>query len=492
MTCMAQEFDMLIGGHKCQAQNGATLEVLNPATNEVVAEIPAATPGDVEAAVAAAQAAHEAGEWRNTPPAARGQVLLKAASLITDRAAEFARTETMDVGKPIVESEAFDIPMAADHLAYYGHLVVDLLGETIPVMPGVFDYTLREPMGVVGEIIPWNFPCVLACRKLGPSLAAGNCVVLKPSTWAPLTTLMLADVFAEAGLPPGVLNIISGRGDTVGEALTAHPAVHKVSFTGSTEVGCMIMRHASEEAKCVGLEMGGKSPAVVLADADIDAAVAGILFGAFLNQGECCCAATRVCIDESVHDEFVAKFVARTRQIAMGDPMDRSTKLGPLVHPDHWHSVSSYIQRGIDEGATLLCGGPDRPAGFARGNYLPCTVFDEVTPEMTVYREEIFGPVLTITSFRGVEALAAAANDTDYGLAASIWTTDLRHAHNLAARIAAGTVWLNVHNFVFSQAPYGGYKRSGLGRELGREGLLAYTETKNVIAWLGEEPFDWY
>lgn len=489
---MAEKFDMLIDGQKCQASDGATLEVLNPATNEVLAEIPAATPEDVQRAIGAASAAHAKGEWAGMTPGARGDVLLKAAEIITARAEEFARMETADVGKPIVESQAFDIPMAADHLGYYGRLAVDLVGETIPTMAGVFDYTLREPMGVVGEIIPWNFPCVLACRKLGPSLAAGNCVVIKPATWAPLTTLMLADVFAEAGLPAGVLNIVSGTGSTVGQAITDHPAVHKVSFTGSTEVGCMIMQRASGEAKGVSLEMGGKSPAVVLADADIDGAVEGVLFGAFLNQGECCCAATRVCIDSSVHDEFVAKLVAKTKAIKVGDPMDPDVKMGPLVHPDHWDRVSRYIQCGIDEGATLLCGGPDKPQGLEKGNYIAPTVFGNVTPDMTIYREEIFGPVLTITAFDGVEALVEAANDTDYGLAASIWTRDLRNAHTIASRIAAGTVWLNVHNFVFSQAPYGGYKQSGLGRELGREGLLAYTETKNVIAWLGEQPFAWY
>ena len=489
---MADRVDMFINGQKCQASDGATLEVLNPATNELLAQVPAGTAEDVQQAVGAATEAHESGEWRSMPAADRGSVLLKAAEIITSRADEFARMETMDVGKPIIESEAFDIPMAAEHLTYYGRLVVDLLGETIPAMPGVLDYTLREPMGVIGGIIPWNFPCVLACRKLGPALAAGNCVVIKPATWAPLTTLMLADVFQEAGLPSGVLNIVSGSGETVGAALTDHPAVRKVSFTGSTEVGCTIMRRASDEAKCVSLEMGGKSPAVVLADADIDGAVEGITFGAFLAQGECCCAATRVCIDASVHDEFVEKFVAKTKAIQVGDPLDPDTKMGPLVHREHWQSVSDYIKKGVDEGATILCGGPDKPTGLEAGNYLSPTIFANVTPDMTIYREEIFGPVITITAFEGIDALAQAANDTDYGLAASIWTQDLRDAHNLAAQIAAGTIWLNVHNFVFSQAPYGGYKQSGIGRELGREGLLAYTETKNVIAWLADEPFAWY
>jgi aldehyde dehydrogenase (NAD+) len=483
---------MFIGGEKVQAGDGKTLDVINPATDEVFATVPAGSSADVEAAVQAAKQAHESAAWRGMSAAQRSAVLLKAADIIEARADEFIRVETLDTGKPIIESRAFDIPMAVDHLRYYGNLVVDILGETIPTMPEILDYTVREPIGVIGEITPWNFPCVLACRKLGPSLAAGNTVVLKPATWAPLTTLMLADVFMEAGLPAGTLNIVSGTGGAVGEALTRHPAVHKVSFTGSTEVGCIVMRGAAEDLKCVSLEMGGKSPAVVFADADIDAAVEGIMFGAFLNQGECCCAATRICIDESIHDEFVKRFVARTAQIVVGDPLDEATKMGAIIHPEHWQKVSQYIQKGIDEGATLLLGGPDKPAGLERGNFIPCTVFSDVTPEMTIYREEIFGPVITITPFQGYDALIEAANDTEYGLAASVWTTGLSNAHNAAAQIVAGTLWVNVHNFVFSQAPYGGYKQSGLGRELGREGLYAYTETKNVVAWIGNKPFTWY
>lgn len=483
---------MFINGELCASESGETLTVMNPATAAPLAEIPAGTEADVNRSVASARAAFDTEVWSGLPPAARGEALLKLADALQDHAEELAVLESTDVGKPIVESRAFDIPMAIDHLRYYGHLAADILGDTIPVAAPVLDYTLKEPMGVVGEIIPWNFPLVLACRKLGPALAAGNSVVLKAATWAPLTTLKLGELTAEAGLPAGVVNVLSGSGSVVGDAIVRHPAVHKVSFTGSSEVGCGIMECCAASAKSVSLEMGGKSPAVVLADADLDGAVAGILFGVFLNQGECCCAATRILVHESLHDEFTAKFVAAAQAIRVGHPLDEATKMGPLVTQEHWDTVSRYVQSGLDEGAKLLCGGPGKPAGLEQGYYLAPTVFDEVAPALKIYREEIFGPVVTITSFRNFNEAAEMANDSHYGLAASIWTTNLRDGHVMAQRIKAGTVWLNVHNFVFSTAPYGGYKLSGIGRELGRQGLEAFLETKNVMVWLGEGPFEWY
>lgn len=485
-------YSMFINGEPCPSESGQTMVVVNPATEEPLAAIPAGTAADVERAVAAAKAAFDTEVWCGMPPAARGEGLLKLADALQAHAEELAVLEATDVGKPLAESRAFDIPMAIDHLRYYGHLAVDLLGETIPVGAPVLDYTVKEPIGVVGEIIPWNFPLVLACRKLAPALAAGNSVVLKAATWAPLTTLKLGELCVEAGLPPGVVNILSGSGAVVGEAIVRHPQVHKVSFTGSSEVGCGIMESCAAHAKSVSLEMGGKSPAVVLADADLDAAVAGIMFGVFLNQGECCCAATRILVHESLHDAFTEKFVSAAQAIQVGPPLDENTRMGPLVTQEHWHTVSRYVQSGLAEGARLLCGGPDKPPGLERGYYLAPTVFDEVRPGMKIYREEIFGPVVTISTFRNFDEAAEMANDSHYGLAASIWTTNLRDGHVMAQRIKAGTVWLNVHNFVFSTAPYGGYKLSGLGRELGRQGLEAFLETKNVMVWLGEAPFTWY
>jgi len=487
-----ETYTMFINGEKRTSSSGETITVIEPATEQPLAEIPAGTEQDVNEAVAAAQHAFECGEWAGLSPGERGEVLVKLSDLVTEHLDELAELESRDVGKPITESKAFDIPMVADHLRYYGCLAVDVLGATIPVSVPMLDYTVKEPLGVVGEIIPWNFPMVLAARKTGPALAAGNSVVLKPATWAPLTTLRLAELADEAGVPPGVLNVVSGSGTIVGEALVNHPDVHKVSFTGSTEVGCGIMESCGAAAKSVSLEMGGKSPAVVLADADMDTALAGILFGVYLCQGECCCAATRILIDESLHDEFVERFVAESQAIKLGDPLDEDTRMGPLVAPEHWHTVSEYIQVGLAEGAKLLCGGPDKPEGLETGYYLAPTVFDEVTPEMRIYREEIFGPVVTVTTFRDLAEAVEQANDTHYGLAASIWTQNLRDGHTLAQQIRAGTIWLNVHNFVFSQAPSGGYKLRGLGRELARQGLEAFLETKNVMVWLGEEPFTWY
>ena len=483
---------MFINGELCDSESGKTLTVVDPATEEGMATIPAGTAGDVQRAVAAAQAAFDTEVWSGLAPAARGEALLKLADALAAHQEEFAVLEASDVGKPIAESRAFDVPMAIDHLRYYGHLSVDLGGQTIPVGAPVLDYTLKEPMGVVGEIIPWNFPLVLACRKLGPALVAGNCVVLKAATWAPLTTLKLGELPAEAGLPAGVVNVLAGSGSVVGDAMVRHPAVHKVSFTGSSEVGCGIMECCAAHAKSVSLEMGGKSPAVVLADAEVDGAVAGILFGVFLNQGECCCAATRILVHESLHDEFTEKFVAAANAIKVGPPLDETTQMGPLVTREHWETVSRYVESGIAEGAKLLCGGPEKPEGRERGYYLAPTVFDEVAPALKIYREEIFGPVVTITSFKNFNEAAEMANDTHYGLAASIWTTNLRDGHVMAQKIKAGTVWVNVHNFVFSTAPYGGYKLSGIGRELGRQGVEAFMETKNVMVWLGEGAFSWY
>lgn len=464
---------------------------LNPATEQPVAAFARAGAAEVDRAVQSARRAFDKGTWSGMPAAERGRILRKAADLLRQRLEEFAVAETLDTGKPIFESRNVDVPIAADSLDYYGCLVVDLGGRSVPVGDAAIDYTVREPIGVVAAVTPWNFPLVLACRKLAPALAAGNTVVLKPASWAPMTPVMLGEVFRDAGLPPGVLNIITGSGRDAGAALLRHPQVDKLSFTGSTPVGRDVLAAAADNVCACSLELGGKSPAVVLADARLDDAAEGILFGAFLNQGECCCAATRVLVDSKVHKALVARLAERARAIRVGDGKDEATRMGPLISAEHRDAVLDYIRSGVKEAGKPVAGG-GVPAGCRSGYYVEPTIFDNVPTTARIYREEIFGPVLTVSAFDGEEALLAAANDTPFGLAASIWTSDSARGQRLAGRIKAGTVWVNIHNFVFNSAPYGGYKQSGLGRELGREGLEAYTEVKNVITWTAPAAFKWY
>lgn len=468
-----------------------TFESIDPATEEPFARFALASESDVDDAVRAARKAFDSGVWSGLPAAERGRYMRRVAGIMRDRLEEFALAETVDTGKPIFESRNVDIPAAIDSIEYYAALTADIVGKCIPVGDTALDYTVREPLGVVAAVVPWNFPLVLACRKLAPALAAGNTVIVKPASWAPLTTVMMGEVFEAAGFPRGVVNVITGAGSVAGSALMHHPLVDKLSFTGSTEVGKDVIGASAAGICSCSLELGGKSPAVVLADADLDATADGILFGAFLNQGECCCAATRVLVDRSVHKALVDKLAERARGIVIGDGKDEKTRMGPMISEEHRNTVLGYIASGVEETGQAVVGG-GIPAGFDRGYYLEPTIFDNVPVTSRIYREEVFGPVLTVTPFDGVEELIEAANDTNYGLAASIWTSDTAAGQRLAPKIKAGTVWVNIHNFVFSQAPYGGFKQSGIGRELGREGLEMYTEVKNVITWLGPSAFRWY
>jgi betaine-aldehyde dehydrogenase len=469
-----------------------TFKVLNPADGEVLAEVASADASQVKAAIDSARKAFASGVWSNQLPKARAAVLRKAAEIIETRKEEFALIETLNTGKPIKESRFVDVASMIDTLDFYAGISDILDGKQMPVGDGMIDFTRREPLGVVGLITPWNFPGVLAIRKLAPALMAGNTAVVKPASLTPLTTLLLGEVFEEAGLPAGVLNIVTGSGGVVGDALMTHPAVRKVSFTGSAEVGAKVLSGCSGDLKGSCMELGGKSPAIVCRDADIEKAVDGVLFGAFLNQGECCCAATRLLVDKAIAKTFLKKFLkAVEKKIVLGLPHKEGTTMGPLISGDHLKQVAGYVDRAIKKGAKELFRGTIPASLPKKGNWYPAVVLG-ATPQMEVYRKEVFGPVLTVTEFDGVDELIAAGNDTEYGLAASIFTESLTTAERAIRELQAGTVWVNIHNFVFNNAPYGGMKHSGIGRECGVEGLLAYTEPKNVIIYAAEKGFKWY
>ena len=487
-----KKYQHFINNEWRDASDGGTFKDINPNSGEVLAEVAAATNADVDDAVKAAREAFDCGPWPQMTAIERGRIIRKIAELLLDRLDEFALLETLDVGKPIKESKAFDIPMTADCFEYYANLIVSVGGEQIPVGSAVLDYTIKEPIGVVGAITPWNFPLALAVRKIAPAIAAGNTVVIKPSSLAPLSTILLGEILVEAGLPKGVVNIVPGSGIITGEAIINHPDIDKLSFTGSTEVGSKVISCCAGSIRSTSLELGGKSPGIVLADADIDRAVKGVLFGAFLNQGECCCGLTRVLVDRKIHKQFVEKLVEGTKAISLGISTDENCQMGPLISKEHRDLVLNYIEKGIEEGAKLLCGGNVPGGALSGGWFIEPVIFDDVSTNSVIYREEIFGPVLTVSAFDTEDELIAAANDTNYGLAASIFTEDLRTAHAIACKLKAGTVWFNIHNYLVSQAPYGGYKNSGLGYELGKEGLEMYMQTKNILAYIDKAPFTWY
>jgi aldehyde dehydrogenase (NAD+) len=466
-----------IGGQPVESLSGATFRTINPATEEPLAEVAEGRAEDIDRAVNAARKAFSEGPWASMAPADRGRILWKIGDLLEARLAEVSELETLDSGKTITESSRVDVPFAADCFRYFAGWATKIEGETIPVRAPCFNYTLREPYGVVGQIIPWNFPILLASWKVAPALAAGNTVVLKPAEQTPLTALRLAEIALEAGLPPGVLNVVPGFGSTAGAALVDHPGVAKIAFTGSTAVGQEIMKTASRTLKRLTLELGGKSPNVVFADADLDAAVRGAGTGIFYNKGEVCTAGSRLFLEEPLHDAFMDRLLAQTAKLKQGDPLDPKTRLGPQVSEAQMKRILSYVEAGKSDGARLVAGGAR--AG-SRGFFVQPTIFDDVRPEMTIAREEIFGPVLSVIRFRDLDELVRAANDTTYGLAAAVWTRDIRKAHRAARLLQAGTVWINTYGLYDSAMPFGGYKMSGFGRELGRHGLMEYTQTKSV------------
>jgi acyl-CoA reductase-like NAD-dependent aldehyde dehydrogenase len=476
---------LYIGGEWQDAASGDTFETINPSTAEPLTDVAAADRDDVDRAVAAARSTFESGAWSGMDGRARGRILYRIADGLEARADELARMEAMDNGKPVREARMIDIKESIDCFRYYAGWADKIDGEVIPVPGPYLNYTRREPMGVCGAIIPWNYPLQMAAWKVAPALACGNTMVLKPAEQTPLTALELARVAGEAGLPAGVLNVVPGFGHTAGAALVAHPDVDKIAFTGSTEVGRIIQREAAGSLKRVSLELGGKSPNIVLADADLDAAVKGAAMAIFYNAGQACTAGSRLLVEESIRDEFVAKLLQRASGMKAGDPLDPKTRLGPLVSEEQMERVLGYVQKGKDEGAELLTGGERVEVNGMRGYFLNPTIFDRVTPEMTIAKEEIFGPVLGITTFKDMDEAIHIANSSIYGLAAAVWTRDIGKAHRAAHRLRAGTVWINTYHNLDTASPFGGYKQSGYGRELGKYALDLYTQIKSVWVSLG-------
>ncbi len=455
------------------------MDVVNPATEEVIASVAAADGADVGAAVAAARAALE-GPWGRMSARDRGRLVAKLAARLMERADEIAKLETLHNGKPISESRNIEIPAAAECFEYFAGWADKVMGETIPVRGNHLTYTLREPVGVVAAIVPWNFPLLLAAWKVAPALACGNTVILKPASQTPLTAIALGEIAVEVGLPAGVLNVVTGPGAVLGQALVEHPGIDKIAFTGDTATGKSIMRTAADTLKKITLELGGKSPNIVLADADLDAALRGASIGIFYGKGEVCAAGSRLLVDRAIKDEFIDKLAARAKKIVPGDPLDPKTRFGPVSSKKQMETVLRYIESGKQEGAALVAGGGRADIGTGKGYFVQPTIFADVRPEMTIAREEIFGPVLAAIEFADLDEAIARANDTPYGLAAGVWTRDIKKAHYAARKLQAGTVWINTYNVYDTAAPFGGYKQSGFGREMSAHALEHYTQVKSV------------
>jgi len=468
---------MLINGKWVNSLSGKTFPSYNPATGDVLARVAEGDKEDIDLAVKAARAAFENGPWRKMSASQRGRLIWKIADLIDANKEELAELEMLDNGKPLKVARAADVPLAADLFRYMAGWATKIEGNTIPIAGKFFAYTLREPVGVVGQIIPWNFPLLMAAWKLGPALAAGCCVVLKPAEQTPLSALRLGELIQEAGIPDGVVNVVPGYGETAGAALAAHPDVDKVAFTGSTEVGKLIVHAAADNLKKVSLELGGKSPNVVFADGDLDSAIKGASMAIFFNHGQCCCAGSRLYIEKPIYDKVVEGVSEQASKIKVGPGWEQSTDMGPLVSEEQLNRVCGYLESGFAEGAKATVGGQ---RNGDKGYFVNPTVLVETNEKMKVVQEEIFGPVVAAIPFSDPAEVMVKANDSTYGLAAGIWTKDVSKAHRMAAQLRAGTVWINCYNVFDAAMPFGGYKQSGWGREMGHDALEMYTETKAV------------
>jgi aldehyde dehydrogenase (NAD+) len=468
---------LLINGEWVEAASGKTFETLDPSTGKVLAMVSEAGSEDVDHAVKSARNAFENGPWKKMSASERGHLIYKLADLMEAHKEELAQLETLDNGKPINETSNADVPLAIDHIRYYAGWATKIVGQTIPVAGNYFNYTRHEPVGVVGQIIPWNFPLLMATWKLGAALATGCTVVLKPAEQTPLSALYLGQLALEAGIPAGVINIIPGFGATAGAPLVDHPDVDKIAFTGSTAVGKMIMRQAAGTVKKISLELGGKSPNIILPDADMSKAIPGALSGIMFNQGQVCCAGSRLYIQKKSYDNVVADLALNAKNIKQGAGIDPSTQIGPLISSKQLDRVGSYIEKGKAEGAEVVAGGI---YGQGDGYFVAPTIFANVKDEMTIAREEIFGPVVAAMPFEDLDDVIRRANLSEYGLAAGLWTQDLRKAHYVANQLKAGSVWVNCYNVFDAASPFGGFKQSGIGREMGSYALDNYTEVKSV------------
>ena len=473
---------LFIDGKWVDSVSAKSFDTLNPATEGVITSVAEGDKADIDLAVSAARKAFEEGPWRNIDARERGKVLLRIMELIDKNKDELALLETLDNGKPIGEAINADLPLVIDCFLYYAGWADKIHGETIPVRGEFFNYTMREPVGVVGQIIPWNFPLLMAAWKIAPALACGNTVVLKPAEQTPLTALRLGEICQEAGLPDGVLNIVPGYGPTAGAALAEHMDVDKIAFTGEYSTGQIIMQAASKNLKRISLELGGKSPNIVFADSDIDSAVAGAMTGIFFNQGEVCCAGSRLFLEKSIHEEFIDKLSNRAANMSVGNPEDAGTQMGAQVSKEQFDKILGYIDTGKKEGAKLVTGG--ERCG-ERGYFIKPTIFDEVDNNMKIAREEIFGPVVSAITFDDIREVVRQSNLSVYGLAAAVWTRDIKKAHRLARELKAGTIWINTYNTFDAASPFGGFKQSGFGRELGVHALELYTQVKSVWINLG-------